>query len=121
MLLFEATFSLIVSGLLSMVLPLRKFEGLASIPGRRQELPYQSRLMIMQYICKVIRNCPPNFPWHVTGLQRALAAQSMLRRRGIASVLHVPGTCDDDGPAAHVWLRDPELDGLSGELPRILG
>jgi hypothetical protein len=42
-------------------------------------------------------------PWKAVCFQNALAMQSMLRRRGVASVLHY-GIGREDGLKAHVWL-----------------
>jgi hypothetical protein len=42
-------------------------------------------------------------PWHPTCLRQALAVQRMLRRRGIASRLHL-GVADVSVNAAHAWV-----------------
>jgi hypothetical protein len=42
-------------------------------------------------------------PWHPTCLRQALAAQRMLKRRGIASRLHLGVTSMSEG-AAHAWV-----------------
>jgi hypothetical protein len=42
-------------------------------------------------------------PWRVVCFQQALALQMLLRRRGIASLLHY-GIAQEDALKAHVWL-----------------
>jgi len=48
--------------------------------------------------------------------EQGLAAQLMLRRRGIASVLYFGvAPNDQNGLAAHVWVRDGDVDVVGGE------
>jgi hypothetical protein len=49
--------------------------------------------------------------------QQGLAAQLMLRRRGIPSVLYYGAAQDDkSGLYAHVWVRDGDVDVIGGEI-----
>jgi hypothetical protein len=56
-------------------------------------------------------------PWRVMCFQQGLAAQLMLRRRGVPSVLYY-GVAQDDqnGLHAHVWVRDGDVDVIGGEM-----
>jgi hypothetical protein len=48
--------------------------------------------------------------------EQGLASQLMLRRRGVPSVLYFGAAPDSrDGLAAHVWVRDGEIDVIGGE------
>jgi len=50
-----------------------------------------------------------------TSLTRALAAQAMLRRRGIASQLCMGVTCDGSSLISHAWLETSH--GIAGSEP----
>jgi len=52
-----------------------------------------------------IRTSAPWMPFRSVCLQQAMAAQAMLRRRGIASVMHFGAGKSDEKPMdAHAWL-----------------
>ena len=54
-------------------------------------------------------------PWRAKCLEQGLAAQSMLRRRGVASVLHYGLGRDPAGDlAAHVWVTAGGEDVVGG-------
>jgi hypothetical protein len=56
-------------------------------------------------------------PWRTLCFQQGLAAQLMLRRRGIPSVLYYGAAQDDlNGLYAHVWVRDGDVDVIGGEI-----
>jgi hypothetical protein len=56
-------------------------------------------------------------PWRALCFQQGLAAQLMLRRRGIPSVLYYGAAQEDrTGLCAHVWVRDGEIDVIGGEI-----
>lgn len=59
-------------------------------------------------------------PWRAVCFQRGLAAHWMLRRRGIASVLHYGAAqVPDEGLSAHVWVSVGErIVTGGGEAPR---
>lgn len=50
-------------------------------------------------------------PWRAVCFQQGLAAQLMLRRRGLAASLHYGAARDADGKLiAHVWVRSGGID-----------
>ncbi|MDB5707274.1 MAG: hypothetical protein JWN66_4390 [Sphingomonas bacterium] len=52
-----------------------------------------------------VRSSAPYMPFKTVCLQQAMAAHAMLRRRGIASVMHFGAGKSDDKPIdAHAWL-----------------
>lgn len=62
--------------------------------------------------------CASQVPWRALCLEQSLAAQSMLRRRGIATRLYL-GAAPDQGAAgmtAHAWLKDGNVDIIGGEI-----
>lgn len=55
-------------------------------------------------------------PWRVVCFQKGLALHVMLRRRGIASVLHYGVAQNPEkGLAAHVWVSAGDRDVIGGE------
>ena len=55
-------------------------------------------------------------PWRAVCFQRGLAVHWMLRRRGIASMLHYGvGRAESDRLAAHVWVSVAGRDVIGGE------
>lgn len=48
-------------------------------------------------------------------IERGLAAQTMLRRRGIGATLYYGAAPGVDGLAAHVWVRWQGIDVIGGE------
>jgi hypothetical protein len=56
-----------------------------------------------ELVGRAIAGAARRLPWHPTCLRQALAAQRMLRRRGIASRLHL-GVTGATATAAHAWV-----------------
>jgi Transglutaminase-like superfamily len=52
---------------------------------------------------RTVARAADRLPWHPTCLRQALAAQRMLRRRGIPSRLHL-GVADATAGEAHAWV-----------------
>jgi hypothetical protein len=108
--LVEAAFWLVIATFAVAVLPLRNFGGLAAVPDPRREGPQQTGAQIGREVCWAIVACAARLPWRTGCLQRGIAAQIMLKRRGIPSVLHFDGAIHDGHAlAAHIWTRDLNL------------
>jgi transglutaminase superfamily protein len=56
-----------------------------------------------EQVGRVVTAVARRLPWHPTCLRQALAVQRMLRRRGIASRLHL-GVAGAGVNAAHAWV-----------------
>ncbi len=106
-----------VAGLAIAVLPFRHVGFLAERPIRRPELPRQARLDKVRRIRWAIITTAARVPWRALCFQQGLAAQLMLRRRGIPSVLYYGAAQDDkSGLHTHVWVRDGDVDVIGGEI-----
>ena len=117
LLLVEATLWLAVAGLGIAVLPFRQIGRLAARPIRRPELPQQARQKEVKRIRWAIIATARRVPWRAMCFQQGLAAQFMLRRRGIPSVLYYGAAQDDrSGLSTHVWVRDGDLEVVGGEI-----
>ena len=115
LLLLEATFWLAVAALVIAVLPFHHLGRLAAFPLCRQAPPQQSRLTGQRVRWSVIA-CARLVPWRAMCFQQGLAAQLMLRRRGIPSVLYYGAALEDQRLSAHVWVRDRDADVIGGEI-----
>jgi hypothetical protein len=116
-LLLEATISLAVAGLVIAVLPFGHLGRLAGLPVCRQVPPQQTRMKAARRVAWAIAACSRWVPWRAKCFQQGLAAQFMLRRRGIPSVLYYGAAPDAQrGLSAHVWVRDRDVDVIGGEI-----
>ena len=117
MLLLEAVGWLGIAGLVLALLPFRYVGFLAARPINRPEPPRQARVNKVQRIRWAIISAAARVPWRALCFEQGLAAQLMLRRRGISSVLYY-GAAQDDGRGlyAHVWVRDGEVNVIGGEI-----
>jgi hypothetical protein len=115
--LLEATFWLAVAGLAIAVLPLRQIGRLASRPVRRPAPSPSTRLREVKRIRRAIIVAAAQVPWRAVCFQQGLAAQVMLRRRGVPSVLYYGAALDKgSGLSTHVWVRDGDVDVIGGEI-----
>jgi hypothetical protein len=113
----EAILWLVIADLAIAVLPFRHVGLLAARPIRQPELRYQSRLDNVRRIRWAVISTAARVPWHALCFQQGLAAQLMLRRRGIPSILYYGAAQDDlSGLHAHVWVRDGNVDVIGGEI-----
>lgn len=114
--LLDAILWLGIAGLAIAALPFRHVGFLASRPIRRPEPPGQARMDKVRRIRWAVTSTAARAPWRVRCFQQGLAAQLMLRRRGISSVLYYGAAQNDRrGLHAHVWVRDGDTDVIGGE------
>jgi hypothetical protein len=89
---------------------------LAACPVRRPELPCRARAKNVRRIRWALTSAAARVPWRALCFQQGLAAQFMLRRRGIPSVLYYGAAQHErSGLCAHVWVRDDGVDVVGGE------
>ena len=117
LLLTEAMVCLCVASLAIAMLPFRHLGFLAARPLRRPTPPQNSRLEAVRHIRWAILTTARYVPWRALCFQQGIAAQLMLRRRGIPSVLYY-GAAQDElaGLFAHVWVRDLDVNVVGGEI-----
>ena len=115
-LVIEAALGLAIARIAIIGLPLRRLGWLASRPVRRPEPPPPARADTIRRTRWAIGACAGRVPWRALCFEQGLAAQFLLRRRGIPAVLYVGAALDDQGGvAAHVWVRDGAVDVVGGE------
>src|SRR5262249_61243497 len=99
------------------LLPVRYLELLAAWSTHRPKLLREARQNKVRRIRWAIITTAARVPWRAVCFQQGLAAQFMLRRRGIPSVLYFGAAQDDrSGLHAHVWVRDGDVNVLGGEI-----
>jgi hypothetical protein len=113
----EAILWLAIARVAIAVLPFRHIGFLAARPIHRPRLPHQTRANKVQRVRWAIITTATRVPWRALCFQQGLAAQFMLRRRGIPSVLYYGAAQDEQsGLYAHVWVSDGDVDVIGGEI-----
>lgn len=95
------------------LLPFRRVAQAASV-GRRN--PYGGeQAQTIEQVRRAVQGWASRVPWRAVCIQNGLAVHLMLRRRGVASVLHY-GVAQRrvDGIAAHVWVSVGARDVIGG-------
>lgn len=111
LLLIEALAMLALASLLIAAFPFRRIAALCARGAKGADAtPIQAR-----EIARAIRGWGRRVPWHAMCFQQGLAAQLMLRRRGLAAALHYGAAHDETGLVAHVWVRSGEVDVIGCE------
>lgn len=109
----EACASMLVARVLLAVLPFRRVAVRLGtfVPPTDPRVQAQAggldadRARIARAVGWAVRVSAPHMPFRSVCLQQAMAAQAMLRRRGIASVMHFGAGKGDGKPIdAHAWL-----------------
>ena len=114
-LLFEAMVALTFASLVIATLPFRNVMRLAEIPSANRKLAPEARIALRYAVQWAVSRGAQRIPWRAMCFPQALAAQWMLRRRGIASVLYYGAAPDDArGLIAHVWVCDGEIPVIGG-------
>ncbi|MDX9956791.1 MAG: lasso peptide biosynthesis B2 protein [Anaerolineae bacterium] len=106
-LLIEAAMYLLLARLALHVLPFRRIAAWLNRPPRRTELAGEGRERIRKEVIWAIEQAAKQLPGETVCFPRALAAQAMLRRRGISTTLYYgAATLPERGLTAHVWVQD---------------
>jgi len=117
LLVIEATAVLICASLAIAVLPFRYVGRLAAPRARSRKLTAEDRALTIRSVRWAVIACARRLPWRAMCFEQGLAAQRMLRRRGIPSVLYFGAArSDEQGLAAHVWVRAGDIDVIGGDV-----
>lgn len=93
-------------------LPFRRAILAGSVALQRQ--PPAKRSILICQIRKNVQAIAARVPWRSVCLQQALAAQFMLRRRGVDARLHYGVANDRQGLHAHAWVTADDHDVVGG-------
>ena len=89
--------------------------GVAARPVRKPPPAPEARNRVRRQVRWAIVTAARRVPWRALCIQQGLAAQFMLRRRGIPSVLYYGAALREGDLKAHVWVRDGTIDVIGGE------
>lgn len=103
----EAVFYLLLARLALKCFSFLRLAGLFSSPLQKTELSGWPRRLACKEVQLAIFYVWKRFPWKPTCFHRALAAQAMLRRRGVSTTLYYgAATLPERGLTGHVWVQD---------------
>lgn len=117
LLVVEAILTLAVARLAIAVLPFRSLQRFLTRDSNRAERSGEARNARVASVRAAIESAARRLPGQTVCFPRAVAAQSMLRRRGIGTTLYYGAarSCEE-GLIAHVWLQDRDTGILGHEL-----
>ncbi len=106
-LLVEAAFSLLIARLAIALLPFRCLDGSLNCPSKKPGISGAKRDRLRNEISWAVGAAAKHLPVKTVWFLRGLAAQMMLRRRGICSTLYYGvANLPERGLVAHVWVKD---------------
>lgn len=115
-LLVETVLALVRARILLVLLPFRRLKPqLCKLPDA-EERDLSVRAQACAEVAAAIEVASPHMPWKVNCFQRGIAAQAMLRRRGVGATLIYGARSEvDKGVEAHVWVRDGDTEIIGGD------
>ncbi len=101
--------ALVAVALAGLAIRLWSFNRILDFAGRQpgqQEPPAATREELGRRIGWAVPAAARRLPWRATCFPQGLAAQWMLRRRGIAGTFHYGASILNESLEAHVWVTD---------------
>lgn len=118
-LLLEATAELLAARLLLKFVPFRRLTGLFERQVHGPELANPARDELKRDVRWAIVSAARRSPERAVCFPRAMAAQAMLRRRGVSTTLYYGASRQPElGLIAHVWLQDGDQGVLGSRAAR---
>ena len=112
----EAALYLLLARLVLALLPFRKLVWFLNRVPKPSRLSEAQRELLRKEVSWAITATAAYLPGKTVCFPRGIAAQAMLRRRGIAATFYYgAATVHDEGLAAHVWVKDGKQ-GVVGHL-----
>jgi hypothetical protein len=116
MLAIEAALCLLLASIALRLLPFRVLEWFFAHLPRQPEIAGAARTQVREEVRWAVKFATVRLQIRATCFARAIAAQGMLRRRGIGTTLYYgAATQPGHGLTAHVWLMDGDS-GVVGHL-----
>src|SRR5262249_17923433 len=113
----EAAFRLAIARVVIAGLPFRYVGYLAALPTPQPSTPAEAQLSVIKRIRWAVLTTSRYVPWRAMCFEQGLAAQSMLRGRGVSSAFYYGATQDAGrGLCANVWVRAGKVDVIGGEF-----
>lgn len=112
----EAILYLSIARLALTLVPFERLAGFFERPIRQLELTGDARVRARREVRSVIFRLYRRWPGATTCFHRAIAAQAMLRRRGVPTTLYYGAvTLPIRGLATHAWVQDGS-EGVVGDI-----
>jgi hypothetical protein len=109
--LLEARLYLLAARLAIRLLPFRRLTGYFERPAARPEQAGAARAQAIKDVRWAIWTATRHQRERVVCFPRAVAAQAMLRRRGVSTTLYYGAASrEGEGLSAHVWVQDGEAE-----------
>ncbi len=103
----EAAAFLLLARIAVALVPFRTLVSVVSRPPRRSEISGRERNRARREVSSAVARANHRLLGRTTCLHRAMTAQSMLRRRGVAATLYYgAATLPGKGLTAHAWVSD---------------
>ena len=103
----EAALWLIGAKVALKFVPFARLARLFERPTRGPELRGEARALAISTVRWTIQSTARRLPGHIVCFPRGIAAQAMLRRRGISTTLiYGAATLPGQGLTGHVWVMD---------------
>lgn len=115
-LLAEAMTVLAVSAFAVAFAPFRRIAAFACRRPTRAQGSEALQAQMVREVRWAVMVCAERAPWRTKCFEKGLAAQWMLRRRGVAAALHYGLAKQPDGLAAHVWVLAGETEVVGCEI-----
>lgn len=113
----EATAALAVAAPMIAFLPFRRVVALVRHPVGRSPVPPPNRAEQIGLVRWAVTAAARRLPWRAKCFEQGLAAQWLLRRRGIGSEIHYGIARDGSaGLQAHVWVTVGTLPVVGAEI-----
>jgi hypothetical protein len=113
---FEAIAYVLAAQCALKVFPFQRLTWFFERRAKQPELTGEARRQSREEVRKAIVRVWFHSPIHTTCLHRAIAAQAMLRRRGVSTTLYYgAATLPERGLTAHAWVQD-DKEGVMGHL-----
>ncbi len=116
-LLVEAVAELIWAGCAIRFLPFRAILRRAGCAAREPLAGTTARHAVCDRVKWAIAVCASRLPWRPLCFPQGLAAQRMLRRRGVPSIFCYGARIEEEGMSAHVWVCDAGRVIVGGKVP----
>jgi hypothetical protein len=109
LLVLEASLYLVVARLLLWLLPFKRLAWIFRLQPKRVSLSRESRGGLIADVRQAISSAARRLPGDSVCFPRAVAAQAMLRRRGLGTTLYYGAARSPERRLqSHVWLQDGE-------------
>jgi hypothetical protein len=104
----EALVAVALAGLAVKLLSFNQILAFVGRPPKARHVAAAQREVIGARIGWAVPASARRLPWKATCFPQGIAAQWMLRRRGIAGTFHYGASILNDSLEAHVWVMDGE-------------